>query len=97
MAAALRAAEGGVYFFQILRGGVFSKFFPARGVYPPYPLLFPTPDVTHLLYICMSITIYMAVICAQHLPTIRRPQEQRLYEILSSHYVIAYLAFQIIL
>ena len=37
MAAALRAAEGGgVYFFQILRGGIF-KIFPARGVYPPTP------------------------------------------------------------
>ena len=42
MAAALRAAEGGVYFFQILRGGVFSKFFRPGGVYPPTPL-FPTP------------------------------------------------------
>ena len=42
MAAALRAAEGGVYFFQILRGGGIFKIFPARGVYPPTPL-FPTP------------------------------------------------------
>ena len=43
MAAALRAAEGGVYFFQILRGGggVFSKFFRPGGVYPPTP---PIPD-----------------------------------------------------
>ena len=42
MAAALRAAEGGgVYFFQILRGGIF-KIFPARGGYtPPTP---PIPD-----------------------------------------------------
>ena len=37
----LRAAEGGVYFFQILRG-VFSKFSPARGYTTPTPL-FPTP------------------------------------------------------
>ena len=41
MAAALRAAEGGgVYFFQILRRGVFSKFFRPGGVYP----LPPIPD-----------------------------------------------------
>ena len=48
MAAALRAAEGGVYFFQILRGGIF-KIFPARGVYPPYP---PIPDP------CINAYIY---------------------------------------
>ena len=42
MAAALRAAEGGgIYFFQILRGGGIFKIFPARGVYPPTP---PIPD-----------------------------------------------------
>ena len=40
MAAALRAAEGGVYFSKILRGGIF-KIFPARGGIPPYP---PIPD-----------------------------------------------------
>ena len=42
MAAALRAAEGGVYFFKFLRGGIF-KIFPARGGIPPYPPLFPSP------------------------------------------------------
>ena len=49
MAAALRAAEGGVYFFQILRGGIF-KIFPARG-YTPYP---PIPDPWSIVSIMMS-------------------------------------------
>ena len=50
MAAALRAAEGGVYFFQILRGGVFSKFFRPGGVYPPLPPLFPTPAYSYTIF-----------------------------------------------
>ena len=46
MAAALRAAEGGVYFFQILRGGGYFQNFSGQGGYtPPYPLLFPTPGL----------------------------------------------------
>ena len=40
MAAALRAAEGGVYFFQILRGGYFQNF-SGQGGYTPLP---PIPD-----------------------------------------------------
>ena len=37
MAAALRAAEGGVYFFPNPQGGVFSKFFRPGGGIPPNP------------------------------------------------------------
>ena len=39
MVAALRSAEGGI-FFQNPQGGIF-KIFPARGVYHPLP---PIPD-----------------------------------------------------
>ena len=34
MAAALRAAEGGIFFPNPQGGGIF-KIFPAKGVYPP--------------------------------------------------------------
>ena len=43
MAAALRAAEGGVYFFKILRGGYIQNFSGQGGVYPPLPPPIPDP------------------------------------------------------
>ena len=45
MAAALHAAEGGM-FFQNPQGGYFQNFSVQGGI-APYPLLFPTPASNH--------------------------------------------------